>query len=294
VSKKLLILVILLSSYFAVKAQHSSDYIRYMFNGLLLNPSYAGSHEAMDITALYRKQWIGIGGAPVTMSFGAHTALKNKRLNTGLVIENDRFGLFESTRALAIYAYRFRFQKGQLAFGLQFGVESYSYNWNMIRVKDENDPNFSDMPQRNIFPAGGAGVYYHSEKFYIGFAAPSMLRMQTGGDIEMILNSGAVISLSDRWHLKPALISKYLRNSPPSINVSATLYYMDKFGIGTGYTYLNAVSAFFDIGVNDQLRFGYGYAWPNALMRTFSSGSHELMLNYLFRYKISAVSPRYF
>ena len=43
--------------------------------------------------------------------------------------------------------------------------------------------------------------------------------------------------------------------------------------------------------MNDQIRFAYTYDYDFAKLRTFSSGSHEVMLRYEFRYKVQAISP---
>src|SRR4051812_34139745 len=98
-----------------------------MFNGLLLNPAYAGVNEALDATLLYRKQWTGINGAPTTISFGAHAALKNRHLNAGILLENESVGLYNRTKAVGIYAYRFKINTGFLSMGVQAGLDSYSY-----------------------------------------------------------------------------------------------------------------------------------------------------------------------
>ena len=73
-------LVLFLFLALRVSAQHSSDYVQYMFNGLLINPAYAGSADALNITSLYRKQWVGINGAPANIMLSAHSPLKNKKV----------------------------------------------------------------------------------------------------------------------------------------------------------------------------------------------------------------------
>jgi hypothetical protein len=47
--------------------------------------------------------------------------------------------------------------------------------------------------------------------------------------------------------------------------------------------------------VTDQMRFGYSYDYTISELNTFSSGSHEIMISYDFRFKKDAIlSPRYF
>ena len=49
-------------------AQQDAMLTQYMFNGLYLNPAYAGSHEYWTSTFTYRSQWTGaqFEGAPQT------------------------------------------------------------------------------------------------------------------------------------------------------------------------------------------------------------------------------------
>ena len=78
---KIRLLIFILWLPFYTWSQHNSSYSQYMFNGLLFNPAYAGSNDALNLTALYRKQWVGIDNAPTTANFTAHTPLKNKKVN---------------------------------------------------------------------------------------------------------------------------------------------------------------------------------------------------------------------
>ena len=59
----------------------------------MLNPAYAGSKEALNVTCLYRNQWVGLAGSPKTMSLSGHVALKSKGSNVGFVLLNDNYFL---------------------------------------------------------------------------------------------------------------------------------------------------------------------------------------------------------
>ena len=49
-------------------AQQDPMVSQYMFNGLYLNPAYAGSHDYWSSTLSFRSQWVGFDGAPMTES----------------------------------------------------------------------------------------------------------------------------------------------------------------------------------------------------------------------------------
>jgi hypothetical protein len=66
---------------------------------------------------------------------------------------------------------------------------------------------------------------------------------------------------------------------------------MDRFWLGASYRNARAISGMFQVQLTNQLKFAYTYDFDFAKLRTFSSGSHEVMLRYEFRYKVEAVSP---
>ena len=82
-------------------AQQQPLYTQYMFNGLVLNPAYAGSQETFTATALFRTQWAGIEDSPQTQTVSAHSPLdklRNKRrpdskVSVGLTLFNDRIAI---------------------------------------------------------------------------------------------------------------------------------------------------------------------------------------------------------
>jgi type IX secretion system PorP/SprF family membrane protein len=278
----------------AMRAQHNSDYVQYMFNGLLLNPAYAGSHEALNLTGLYRHQWVGFGGSPKTISFTGHSSLKNKRLNIGAVVESERFGLFSHTRAGVVYAYRFPLFRGKIALGVRFGADAYSYNWNQVQARDAEDPNFSGGATRSILPEAGAGIYYSDRKFYMGLASPQLYNGKPGLSNTVLFHTGYVASLGENFKFKPVALARYVASSPLNVNVSGTFYYRDIIGLGAGYTHETSYMVFADLRLNEQLNLGYGYQGQLSRLSTYTSGSHEFMLRYLFRYRIQSSSARYF
>lgn len=48
----------------SVNAQQVPVTSQYLTNGLVINPAYAGTREALSANLSYRKQWAKINGAP--------------------------------------------------------------------------------------------------------------------------------------------------------------------------------------------------------------------------------------
>lgn len=278
-----------------VGAQHNSTYSQFMFNGLLLNPAYAGSHEALNLTALYRKQWLGMEGAPRTINFSAHMPLRKHKAGLGLILMNDHFGVTDQTKASFMYSYRIRTgRKGQLSFGLLGGVGMYQNNWGQVKTTQSSDPSFAVNKEQKIAVHAGFGLYYYTPKIYFGISVPSVPVTSFHNYQTIVFNTGCVLDVSENFKIKPSVLIKYILHSPVDFNGSATFYLKDVIGVGIGYSNHQTGFAYTDIKVNDQFRVGYAYDYSFLSLRNYSTGSHEIMLSYLFQYKIQVPSIRYF
>jgi type IX secretion system PorP/SprF family membrane protein len=74
VINKIMTLVMVASATVAT-AQQDVMFTHYMYNTLAVNPAYAGSREALTVTAIGRTQWEGFKGAPGSTTITAHTPL---------------------------------------------------------------------------------------------------------------------------------------------------------------------------------------------------------------------------
>ena len=77
--KKIFLIVATVVSSFILNAQQDAHYSFYMFNGLYLNPAYAGSHDVVNVMAIGRKQWTNIAGAPTSASVSIHSPLAKSK-----------------------------------------------------------------------------------------------------------------------------------------------------------------------------------------------------------------------
>src|SRR4051812_5346032 len=101
-----LLIIIHCSLITITSAQQDAEYSMYRFNGLYINPAYAGSHEVINATAIYRNQWVKMPGAPQTASVAVHSPLKNNRLGLGLIYTYDQIGVSKTNSLNASFAYR--------------------------------------------------------------------------------------------------------------------------------------------------------------------------------------------
>src|SRR5688572_14528200 len=157
-----------------VNGQQQATYAQYMFNGLAINPAYAGASRALDISVLSRFQNVGLSGAPNTQSLSVHSPLVNQRMAIGLLAVHDQIGVIEQTGVNGIYAYRLPFpNKTSLAFGAQVGFTSYQADYSQLELYNPDLAFTNDVRQSR--PNLGAGIFYSGDLFYVGVSMPHLV-----------------------------------------------------------------------------------------------------------------------
>lgn len=301
-------LMFLISIYTESKAQQDAMYTQYMFNSLAINPAYAGSRNVISSTLLYRNQWTGIDGAPETTTFTIDAPISDNRIGLGLQIFNDQLGISKTTGAVISSAYRIRMDKATLSFGLQGGISSFRSNFTSVNNVDGSgiDPAFTENVNATQFNFG-TGVYYNSDKFFVGVSVPTLVpnrisKNSTANtnnpsrqEMHLFITSGYVFDLNEDFKFKPSFLVKAVRGAPIEGDLNATIWIKEFLGIGAQYRTNADVSGLLEVQVSKQLRFGYAYDHSVTNLRNFNSGSHEVMLRYEFGFeKDKVVSPRFF
>ena len=294
--------------------QQVATYAQYMFNGLAINPAYAGSHDALSLSALGRFQNVGLPGAPNTQTFSAHSPLLNERVALGFLVVHDELSVIGQTGINAMYAYRLPLNAGKsiLSFGLQAGVSIYNAQYSKVDCwQCITNPGYSGPPDpafqsniRETRPNMGAGVFYSTQKFYAGVSMPHMVNnvFERGEDFRtvyqnkpLILTGGYVFTLNRVLKLKPNFLFMMIDNRPVEFDLNASLLFDEVLWFGLSYKSSSQIAMFTQFKINDQLQFGYSYTIAMGPIKTVELGSHEVMLNYRFWFhKKGVISPRYF
>ena len=157
-------------------AQQDAMFTHYMFNTLAVNPAYAGSRDAFTVTGLHRSQWVGFEGAPVTQTLTMHTPIPLKNAGVGLSFVNDKVGPTNMTSFYVDFSYKIKLgSKANLAFGMKGGVNLLKGDLTSLSLTSPNDPTYISNEQSDVLPNFGFGLYYFTDKYYIGASIPKLL-----------------------------------------------------------------------------------------------------------------------
>jgi len=294
-----------------IQAQQTPMYTHYMNNTLVVNPAYAGSRDALTVTAINRMQWVDFEGAPLTQSLTMHMPLLNEHMGIGLSVLNDKIGPTNTTSLVFDYAYRFNLtEKSKMALGLSVGANIFQANLGALQLDVQNDPVFLNNINNHVTPNIGFGAYYSRERFYAGFSIPNLLETsyseidQGNGTIligkeqrHYFFIAGALFHLTDNLDFKPTSFVKVTAAAPIEADLTTSFIIQKRFLLGAMFRTGDAIGGLIGFDITDKLHVGYSYDWSYGLKTArYNKGSHELVLRYDFMFlsKKQIHSPRYF
>lgn len=294
---------ILLLSVKLLFAQQDAQYSQYMFNGIYINPAYAGYKEQLNLHAYYRAQWTGIEGAPRSFSAAVDDIAADGNVGWGVQLASDKLGAQSTQSVYASYAYRIRMNEegtARLSFGLSGGLVQLGINGALLETLDPE----LDMPggnQTTIVPDARAGVFYADERCYVGFSVDNLVAPHVNKSRYVYiprpqphyyLTAGMLLPVAENIQLKPSFLLKDDRGGPTSLDLTAFLLFAEKIWIGGSYRTgvrlyqkenlqkslknRNAAVALAQIFPLENVRIGYAYDFSVGQFETYGHGSHEL------------------
>ena len=300
---KILIFALLLVG-FVSYSQQDAQYTQYMYNTINVNPAYAGSRGVMSIFGLHRTQWVGLDGAPVTNAFSINSPIENSNLGVGVSFVNDRIGPTVENTISADLSYTIQTSETyKLSFGIKGTANLFNLDVNKLNPQNASDPLLQNL-NNNFSPNVGAGVYFHSDKSYLGLSVPNFFQTKRYDDndiavykerLNLYFIGGYVFDFSPNLKFKPAFLTKVVEGAPLQVDLSGNFLINDKFVLGAAWRWSAAVSLMAGFQVTDGLYIGYGYDLETTKLANYNSGSHEVFLRFeLFKAQDRIVSPRFF
>lgn len=283
------------------KGQQNIVYSQYLFNGLLINPAYAGSHVQMSGTLTYRNQWVNFEGAPETTTLGVHTALVKGKIGVGALVTNDRIGSYKNTGIFLNYAYMIKdpINNGVLSMGISAGANNYRADYGDLNLDPNKADNLFGANISEFIPNFGGGIFYYNKKIWAGFSVPTIL---TSGELFnagvsqlktprfYYLNAGIKLPLDRRTEkiiLQPSFLIRAQDGTPLSVDYTVNVVFDQIISIGSSYRSGDGAILFLNYKLSEKFYVGYSYDQTTSDIRRFSNGSHEIMIN--FRTRIRSV-----
>ena len=306
--KKFLSATLLIIMSFCAFAQQRPVMSTYMFNGLTLNPAYAGSLNILSASFLHRKQWINVEGAPTSNILSVHSSFYGNQIGLGLQASQDVIGVHKESALYFSGAYKIKTSAGILAMGLSGGFDNRRSDFEQLNILNQEDELLTGTPTR-FTPNFGTGIYFANPKMYVGLSVPfiienSLFQVQADGTTSEAKESryyyataGVVLDINQNIKFSPSTLLRYQEQNRLGWDLNATIIFDGIAYAGVSYRSGDALVFLTQLILNENFRIGYAYdATVNALNNN-SRGTHEIMLNYrvkLRNYKKDPQCPVYF
>ncbi|UOB16360.1 PorP/SprF family type IX secretion system membrane protein [Abyssalbus ytuae] len=308
----LVLLLVIFNLHFFVYSQQDPQYTQYMYNQNVVNPAYATNNLGIiNFGGIHRSQWASAEGAPTTFTFFAHAPVTEK-IETGLSIITDNIGdgLLKENNFYADFAYILQLaETHKISLGIKAGLTNFQTDFNGIRLPEiQDDPAFNE-DLKGTFPNIGAGAFYFTDKYYVGFSVPNLLKNKHleernginrigSEEIHFFLTGGYVHEFNPDLKLKPSFMAKAVKGSPPVLDTSMNVLLYNRFEGGISYRINDSFSGMFNVKALPSLTIGYAYDYTTSNLGDFNSGTHEIMvlfdLDLLGLRKGYDKSPRFF
>lgn len=298
-----------------LSAQQPAQYSMYMLNPMAYHNAYAGMDRSLSVSSVFRKQWTGVQGSPMTFGVNMHLPLEYLRSGIGLHVERDILGAEASTAVQLNYNYILDLGGNRrLSVGASFRAWQKSLDGSRLLTPEGNYEGGAINHNDRLLPigrvsgmgyTGDAGLYYQDDRLEIGLTARNLSEPLVSFEADNLqqfnfirgyfLSAQYRIDLNPDWTIIPSLLVKTdLQRWQPELSVLAQ--YRGQFFGGMGYRGYNAISqdalmVYVGIQIDAHWRVAYAYDLTLSALNAASSGSHEILLNYNLNKALSKEIP---
>lgn len=274
-------------------AQQLPQYTQWMHHQFLRNPAHAGLKKCVDVHTGYRIQWVGFDGAPhggfVTASFGLNTKRKkfySARHGLGVRLERDVIGPFATNKVNLAYAAHINFSEdNRLSVGIAAGFIQGSYNPALVTTGTPDA--VLSRAAGFILPDANLGAWFNSTDFFVGLSLNNLVSIRWNPvgtnsrySFYEMLTGGYRWSPNKQFALLPTLNLRTTFRGPLSADLNLNFDFQNKFRIGAGFRFGDAILLMAQYTFKEQFSIGYSYDVSVSKLRNVSSNTHEITLRF--------------
>ena len=281
-------------------AQQISLNSLYNVNKYHINSAYAGFNETFEAYLNHRAQWVGIQSAPSTSFLSVQSKIA-KNMGLGGVVMYDQTDLSNTFTGVVSYAYRIKLGEAHnLRLGVSAGIYQSSITPRNGIVDDPLDEVVLNGNHSQIAFKNDVSLYYNFKGLEFGFSVPQIFETAktsslttTRANIElkrhMVAYLGYDIALGNKWNLQPSVLYRGLDAKNNQLDLNAQVTYNKLITLGGGYRTNSGVLARFGLQIKDMLQVAYAYEFAGNQLRSFTSGTHEIMIGIKLRKKTAPI-----
>ena len=260
---------------------------------ILVNPAVVGSdldYHVIDLN--YRKQWVGLEGAPETQFIAFHSNLSKYNIGLGGQIFNDVTGALRNTGVKINYAYHVPIDEDKkISFGLAGGIFQSRLDYNKLDFDLAGDPvQFESGISAMSFDVD-LGAYFYNKIMYIGFSIPQALQTKTRFVVDSLeagnqhvrhynLTAGYKMKISPNFEMLPSTLITGVEKQKFLVDVGCRMIYKEKYALGAHYRTNGDYIVLGEFRISKLIRFAYAYEGGTSVLSSLNNGTHEAGLTF--------------
>ncbi len=304
-----------------LQAQQTPQYSLYAWNPYQFNPAYAGTESTLVVTGVYRQQWSGLQGAPVSQYLNAHLPVYAASGGAGVRVSNESAGAHARTHVSLSFNYQLQAgSAGVLSAGTSMGYQQYVLDGARLRAPEGiyTDSDFSHNDA--LLPLGkqsaatlfaDLGVFFRAEKWSAGISFQPALSgaMPSDFGVELLphgyFHADCRVGITEGVVLVPSILVKSDLVKTQT-DISAVINWREStfagFSLrGFGNSSKDAFVLLGGLKMNERTTILYAFDVSRSSLGSVSRGSHELLLRYSLNKPVGAgklppviYNPRFF
>ena len=266
---------------------------QYIYNPLVINPSFAGISESSSIVLMNRNQWAGfVDDQILTTSVSAHHALNNQSHGVGALLFSDRTGAINIHGLDLMYSFKFPIF---LDYNFSLGISANLYQY-LFDDSDFNtamyDPLISGQVHKKINFDSNFGFLFYDDFLFLGGSVVNLVQSKVLDNELTKPNQFARnfyffggYSFSDRESkidFEQSFLLKKTQFTDFQYDINLKTIFSDIFWLGAGYRSNKEVVGLFGFNY-DRFSIIYSIDYNYGDIGNYSGASHEFSLVYYFR-----------
>jgi type IX secretion system PorP/SprF family membrane protein len=277
-------------------SQQDPQFTQFMADRLSINPGSAGAKGAYCATLIGRQQWAGFDGAPETILLNLQGPIGQTRSGVGITFYSDKLGQLSETILRGSYAYHFKLGgTNRLGLGASVGMVASKLGAAWIATDGTiNDDAIPDQATSNSTFDASFGAYFYNKNLYVGISSTHLSEgelkdMNVKLARHYYLMAGYDYAVNSSINLQPNILVKS-DVAATQFDVNLNVMFKNALWVGASYRATDAIAP--QLGYQYQLpngkstlRVAYSYDVTTSQLNNYSNGSHEIMLNYCFKFE---------
>ncbi|RZM27861.1 MAG: type IX secretion system membrane protein PorP/SprF, partial [Pedobacter sp.] len=232
------------------------------------------------------------GAPPMSRNYMQNYMSSPAHHGVGFIAVADKAGPISTINFNLTYAYHLELNDAlNLSVGAGAGFNRIALDANSLQLENQQDPALANTVISQFKPDLNLGIWLYGARFFAGVSAQQVLPQKLsftsdaaytqGKEVaHYFVTTGYKLFFSEDVSVVPSLMFRHVKATPLSVDANVKISFKDRFWIGGSYRKNDSYAALAGININNFMNLTYAYDLTTSELRSYTSGSHEIVLGF--------------